>query len=101
MLSVLSRKFVISKKQFLFQFQMVILTLFRMASPRLIPEKADREGWFFALATYYNVFLLYYYWISLIKGRKKAGIPDQTVDPWSGGPSSKDKSQEIYTKKPK
>ena len=44
MLSVLSQKFVISKKQFLFQFQMVILTLFRMASPREIPDKIDQEG---------------------------------------------------------
>ena len=66
---------------------MLILNLFRMASPRLIPDKADREGSFFALATYHNIFLLYYYWISLIKGQKKAGIPDQIVDPWSGGPS--------------
>ena len=44
MLSVLSQKFEISKKQFLFQFQIVILTLFRMASLRLIPDKTDREG---------------------------------------------------------
>ena len=83
---------------------MVILSLFRMASPRLNPGDIRIQADFLhetALATYYNVFLLYYYWISLIKGRKKAGIPDQTVDPWSGGPSSKDKSQEIYTKKPK
>ena len=41
MLSALSQNFVISKKQF---FQMVILTLFRMASPRLIPDKIDREA---------------------------------------------------------
>ena len=35
------------------------------------------------------------------KIRKKAGIPDKTVDPWSGGPSSTDKSREINIKKPK
>ena len=42
MLSVLSREFVISKEQLLFQFRTVILILFRMASPRLITDKADR-----------------------------------------------------------
>ena len=36
-----------------------------------------------------------------IKAWKKAGTPDQTVDPWSRGPSSTDKSQEINIKKPK
>ena len=44
MLSVPSQRFAISKKQFLFQLQMVILTLFCMASPRLIPDKVEREG---------------------------------------------------------
>ena len=43
MLGLLFRKFAISKKQFLFQLQMVILTLFRMASRRLILDKTERE----------------------------------------------------------
>ena len=33
----------ISKKQFLFQLQMVISPLFCMAYPRLIPEKIERD----------------------------------------------------------
>ena len=74
MLSVPSQKFAISKKQFLFQLQMVILTLFCMASPRLIPDKVEREGVDIlhetALAAYCYVFLLYYYRIFSINGRK-------------------------------
>ena len=36
-----------------------------------------------------------------VKIRKTGGIPDQIVDPWSGGPSTTDKSREINIKKPK
>ena len=44
MLNALSRKSAVSGKQFLFQLQMVILNLFRMASPMLIPDKIEGEG---------------------------------------------------------
>ena len=44
MLNALSRKSVVSEKQFLFQLQMVILNLFRMTSTILIPDKIEREG---------------------------------------------------------
>ena len=32
---------------------------------------------------------------------EKTGIPNETIDPWSGGPSYTDKSQEINIKKSK
>ena len=65
--------FAINQKQFLFQLQMVILTLFCITSPRLISENTNEEVDFLhetALATDCNVFLLYYYWIFPIKGWK-------------------------------
>ena len=44
MLNALPRKSAVSGKQFLFQLQMVILNLFPMASPMLIPDKIEGEG---------------------------------------------------------
>ena len=62
-LSALFQKFAISKKQFLFQFQMLILTLFCMASPWLIPVKIDQEGWFCCTKLPWVPTVMYLYYI--------------------------------------
>ena len=48
MFIVLSQKFAISNRKFLFQLQAVILTLFLMTPLRVIPDKIEREGSAFA-----------------------------------------------------
>ena len=67
----------ISKKQFLFQLQMVISPVFYMAYPKLIPEKIERDDCIFIVLL---MDFSHQRTEVTIKIRKKAGIPDQTVD---------------------